>query len=125
MNDSQLTEWSIILDHIAMSLPILNLRWYHFLLVCFYFCFYPWPYLYTKRVNLLPETASAFSIAVQVFRNSFLKICPLFGQILITCMKCSRASFSPSFCSEKMRWDEVEIIVVPRTCDNYKCHKQL
>ena len=35
------------------------------------------------------------------------KICPLFGQILITCLKCSRASFSPSCYSEKVRWDEV------------------
>ena len=32
------------------------------------------------------------------------KICPLFGQILITCLKCSRASFLPSSYSEKMRW---------------------
>ena len=60
--------------------------------------------LHTKRVNLYPETAGVFSIAAQVFRNFFLKICPLFGQILITCLKCSRASFLPSSCSEKMRW---------------------
>ena len=32
------------------------------------------------------------------------KICPLFGQILIPCLKCSRASFLPSSYSEKMRW---------------------
>ena len=30
---------------------------------------------------------------------------PLFEQILITCLKCSRASFSPSSYSEKMRWE--------------------
>ena len=50
------------------------------------------------------EGADFFSIAVHVFRNLFLKICPLFGQTLITCLKCSRASFSPSSCSGKMHW---------------------
>ena len=44
------------------------------------------------------------STIVRVFRNLFWKIWPLFGQILITCLKCSRASFSPSFYSEKMHW---------------------
>ena len=32
------------------------------------------------------------------------KICPLFWQILITGLKCSRVSFSPSSYNEKMRW---------------------
>ena len=45
-----------------------------------------------------------FHYAVHVFSNLFLKICPLFGQILITCLKCSRASFSLSSYSEKMHW---------------------
>ena len=43
-----------------------------------------------------------FGIAANVFLNLFLKICPLFGQILITCVKCSNASFSPSSYSQKM-----------------------
>ena len=48
-----------------------------------------------------------FSIVVHVFPNLFWKICPLFGHILLTCLKCSRSSFFPPSYSEKMRWDEV------------------
>ena len=33
------------------------------------------------------ETGDIFSIAAHVFRNLFLKICPLFGQVLIMCLK--------------------------------------
>ena len=58
--------------------------------------------LLTKHTNR--EWVDVFSIAAQVFSNLFLKICPLFGQILIACLKCSRASFSLSSYSEKMRW---------------------
>ena len=58
----------------------------------------------TKRINLEPESADVFSITVHAFRNLFLKIYPLFGQTLITYLKCSRASFLPSSYSEKMRW---------------------
>ena len=50
------------------------------------------------------ESLDVFSIAAQVFSNLFFKICPLFGQILITCLKCSRASFPLSSYSKKMRW---------------------
>ena len=42
------------------------------------------------------ETADVCSIAAHVFIDLLLKIYPLFGQILITCMKSSRSSFSPS-----------------------------
>ena len=69
----------------------------------FLFCFYPWPYLLTVK-TFGSELGYVFSIAAHVVRNLFLKICPLFGQILITCVKCSRASFLPSSYSEKMRW---------------------
>ena len=41
---------------------------------------------------------------VYVFHNLFWKICPLFGQILISCLKCSEAFFWSSSYSEKMRW---------------------
>ena len=50
------------------------------------------------------DPVDVFSIAAHVFPNLFIKIWPLFGQILITCLKCSRASFSISSCSEKMHW---------------------
>ena len=69
----------------------------------FLFCFYPWPYV----VNVCTSSGKAsdvFSIAVHVFRNLFWKICPLFGQILITCLKCSKVSFLPSSYIEMMRW---------------------
>ena len=60
--------------------------------------------LHTKCPCWRLWTADPFSNAVHIFRNLFWKICPLFGKILITCLKCSRASFSPSSYSEKMRW---------------------
>ena len=69
---------------------------YRFLL-CFYFVF-------TLVLTSGHTPADVFSIVVQIFRRLFWKICPLFGQILIKCLKCSRALFSPSSCSEKMRW---------------------
>ena len=50
------------------------------------------------------DPVDVFSIAAHVFPNLFIKIWPLFGQILITCLKCSRASSSISSCSEKMHW---------------------
>ena len=69
----------------------------------FLFCFCPWPYI--LNVTLFSKNfVNIFSIALHVFSNSFWKICPLFGQILITCLKCFRASFSLSSYSEKMRW---------------------
>ena len=58
--------------------------------------------LHSKTINSKLESTYIFSIAVHLFRNLFLKICPLFGQILIMCLKCSRASFSPSSYSKKM-----------------------
>ena len=71
----------------------------------FLFCFYPWPYI--LNVTLFTKNfVNIFSIAVQEFRNLFWKICPLFGQILITCLKCSRASSSLFSYSEKLRWDQ-------------------
>ena len=69
----------------------------------FLFCFYPWPYILNVK-TFSCKTGYVFSIAAHVFRNLFLKLCPLFEQILITCLKCSRASFLPSSYSEKMRW---------------------
>ena len=78
-----------------------------FYLAATLFCFYPWSCI--LNVSLFSSNFANISIiAVYVFRNLFWKICPLFGQILITCLKCS--SFSPSFyvsCSEKMLWDKV------------------
>ena len=50
------------------------------------------------------EPADFSNIAAHIFFNLFIKICPLFGQILITCLKFSSASFSISSCSEKVHW---------------------
>ena len=55
---------------------------------------------FRKKVYLL----NYFSIAAHVFPNLFIKICPLFGQILITCLNCFTTSFSLSRYTEKMRW---------------------
>ena len=52
--------------------------------------------LHTKCTNLLPQHVPSFRIWLW-------KIFSLFGQILITCLKCSRTSFLPSSYSEKMR----------------------
>ena len=60
--------------------------------------------LLTKLTNFSRESVDVFSSAVQVFPNLFSKIFPLFEQILITYLKCSRASFLLSSYSEKMRW---------------------
>ena len=89
-----------------MSLPILTLA--DTLSACMFFLFLSLA-LPTKHISLKPQTADVFSIAVHVFRNLFWKICPLFVQILIRFLKCSRASFSPSSHSEKMRWDKVGV----------------
>ena len=50
--------------------------------------------------------ADVFSIAVHVFCNIFLKICPLFGKILMICFKSSWTSFLPFSYWEKMRWEQ-------------------
>ena len=70
----------------------------------FSFCFYPWPYILSLQT--CSRKSSIFSIAVHGFRNLFWKICPLFGKILITCLKCSRTSFSRSCYSKKMHWGQ-------------------
>ena len=66
-------------------------------------CFYPWPYILNVQTSSR-KIVDIFSIAVHVLGNLFWKICPLFGQILITCLKCSRASFSTSSYNEKICW---------------------
>ena len=91
------------LFELANSYKLLCLYlWYCFLFISFY-CFYPW--LYTLNVSSLTSNLlNIFNIAVHVFGNIFWKICPLFGQILIRCLECFRASFSLSSYSEKMCW---------------------
>ena len=69
----------------------------------FFISFYPWPYILNIRMPS-SKIINIFTIAVYITRNVFWKICPLFGQLLITCLKCSRASFSPSSCNKKIRW---------------------
>ena len=58
------------------------------------FCFYPWPYI----LNTLTPSRNCADVfhTIHVFSNLFSKISYLFGQILIMCLKCSRASFLPS-----------------------------
>ena len=61
--------------------------------------------LHTKCPSIYRWIVYIFSIAFHVVRNLFWKICPLFGQILVKCLKCSRTSFSPSSYSKKMSWE--------------------
>ena len=61
---------------------------------------YPFPYILSVKI-FSREGPDVFGITAHVFRSLFLKTCPLFGQILITCVKCS--CFSPSFYRGKMR----------------------
>ena len=69
----------------------------------FLLCFYSWPYILNNdKFSII--RFNIFSRTVHAFCNLFWKIFRLFGQILITCLKCSRASSSPSYYSEKMRW---------------------
>ena len=69
------------------------------------------PFWFT--MNAIPYTRVVITCLCQhktINRDLFLyiflysKIYPLFGQILITCVKCSRPSFSPSSYNKKMRW---------------------
>ena len=71
----------------------------------FLFSFDSWPCILNDDKSSITRL-NIFSMAVHVFCNFFLKICPLFGQVLITCLKYSRASFSPSSYSEKIRWGQ-------------------
>ena len=67
----------------------------------FLFCFYVWSYILYVQIYS-GSSAKISSIMIHVFCNLFKKICPLFGKVLFTCWKCSRASFLPSTCGEKM-----------------------
>ena len=58
----------------------------------FLFWFHPWPYI--LNVTLFRKNlANILSITVHVLGNLIWKICSLFGQIWIMCLKCSRAFF--------------------------------
>ena len=99
--------WFIIIIHTNQRNKLHVFTHTNFVLLSahiFLFCFCPWPYM-LKRPSIWHHTANIFSIAVHLFRNLFSKICHLFEQILITCLKCFGVSFSPSSCSIKTRWD--------------------
>ena len=85
----------------SSALSLLSVHCLHrYLLVCFYY------FPSNSLINI-------FSIVIHIFRNLSWKICPLFGQILIMCLKCSSTSFSSSSYSEKMRWGEGWVILSP------------
>ena len=64
----------------------------------FYLVFICGPYILRVQTDSL-ESVNIFSIVAHVFRNLFWKICPLFGKILITCLKSCKATYS-----KKMHW---------------------
>ena len=76
----------------------------------FWFYFYSWFYILSEQI-FSGTSVSMSSVTTHVLHNSFWKIRPLFGQILITCLKCSRASFLPSFYCRKMRWDPAWVLI--------------
>ena len=78
-----------------------NFIWLSTDTILLFFC--PWSYN-AKRPDIYHHFVNIFSIAVHAFRNLFWKICPLFGQILVPRLNCSRTSFSSSFYNEKMPW---------------------
>ena len=80
----------------------------HFLLVCLFFEIFE--ICRGKRNNIFP-------LATHIFRNLFWKICPRFKQILMTCLKCSRASFLPSSTNERMLWGRGWLKMKPKTKD--------
>ena len=95
-----------------------NLRWYSFLLM-FLFSFYPWPYILNVW-TCSRNAVDVLSIIAHEFRNLFWKICSPFGQILITSLRYSRASFSSSSYRKKMR--RIEFVVY---CQTYLSTKSL
>ena len=71
--------------------------------------FYNW--LFILNVQLSSGTGSIiFSMSVHVFRNLFWKLYPLFGQILITRFKFSRAFFLLFFYSKKISREQSRLI---------------
>ena len=80
-------------------------------LCMFLICFCPWPYtLNFKSGSCKPADVSI--IVIHVLCNLFWKICPLFGQILIMCLKCSRASFLSSFYRKRCAEVKIEKISI-------------
>ena len=60
--------------------------------------------------NYLAVQVVIFSMSVHVFRNLFWKLYPLFGQILITRFKFSRAFFLLFFYSKKISREQSRLI---------------
>ena len=69
---------------------------------CFYFVFILGHRYQTSKLVAIKVLFSVLPSTYSVIYSE--KICPLCGKILITFLKCSRASFSPSSYSEKIRW---------------------
>ena len=70
----------------------------------FFILFLFLPYTLNDQISS-SAVVNVFSMTVHVFCNLFWKIYSLFGQILITCLKCPRASFLLSYYREKIRWE--------------------
>ena len=81
-----------------------------------FYIFYPWPYKLNVQTSSR-HSFNIFSIAFHVFRNLFWKIYPPFGQILIPCLKCSRASFL------KPKWGRGVVIIT--TAQPYSAKSEL
>ena len=82
--------------HWKISQTYTNLR-SHFFFICFYFSFI----LDLKNLNFGRLGCWCFQCYRPRISSFIWKICPLFGQSLITSLKCFRATFLPSFSYRK------------------------
>ena len=115
MHPSPITLWWVILIFVICTfnrkekgLPN-PLTLYRFLLKCFHIVFALGPTV-LNVLSYCGDSADIFSNTVHVSHNLLWKICPLFGQILITCLKFFRGSFSSSFYSKKMGWGRGSVL---------------
>lgn len=65
--------------------------------------FHPWSYILNAQTSRR-KSAEFFGITVYAFYMFFWLRYPLFEYILITCLICSRASYSPSSYGKKIHW---------------------
>ena len=78
-------------------------------------CFQPWPHVYVNICKFFLDNKythtlrKAVSEPYKLFGENMLSI----WKNCITCLKCSRASFSPSSYSDKMRWERGCLITCP------------
>ena len=95
-------------DYIPFVCYLYKLTLLSFSFHMFLHCFSPWPYL-PNVWTCIRKNADNFSIAINVFCNLFWKICPLFGQILITVWSVAGPPFCLPLIAKKWAGNEVSV----------------